>query len=177
MSAVDRPSARPARSRPEVVLRAAFLACLVLTDCRSSEVPGYVRLDGPAPHLTPSSPTTRAVLVVFWATWCPPCQIEAPALIALAERPPRDLTVVVLGHDTDWKPVRDFFGGAPPPALRFALDGGKATGAAFGVEKLPVSYLIVDGRRVARFDGPRRWNDPPMRRLLDRLAHEPGDRR
>ncbi len=152
------------------------LAWLAFASCRSSDVPGYVRLDGSAPLLTPSS-ATRAVLVVFWASWCPPCQTEAPALIALAERPPRDMTVLVFGHDTDWGPVRDFFGGAPPPALRFALDEGKVTGAAFGVEKLPVSYLIVDGRRVARFDGPQRWNDRPMRRLLERLVQEPRELR
>lgn len=163
--------------RVAAALSATSVALVLLAGCRSDEIPGYVRLDGAAPSLSSSSHPTSAVLVVFWATWCPPCRTEAPELIALAERPPPDLSIVVLGHDEDWAPVRAFFGGDPPPSLRFTLDGGKANGAAFGVASLPVSYLLVEGRLVARFDGPRRWNERPMRRLLERLVHEPSDLR
>jgi cytochrome c biogenesis protein CcmG, thiol:disulfide interchange protein DsbE len=133
--------------------------------------PAYVRLDAPAPRLE-NVPAARALLVVFWATWCPPCVAETPQLRALAENPPEHLSVVVYGHDQDISAVRDFFGGDPPPALHFRLDGGEAVARGFGVDKLPASFLVVDGHRMARFSGPRDWSSPAMRRLLRKLIRE-----
>jgi cytochrome c biogenesis protein CcmG/thiol:disulfide interchange protein DsbE len=133
--------------------------------------PAYVRLDAPAPRLE-NVPATRALLVVFWATWCPPCVAETPRLRALAEDPPEHLSVVVYGHDPDVSAVRAFFAGDPPPALNFRLDGGEAVARAFGVDQLPASFLVVDGHRMARFSGPRDWSAPAMRRLLRKLIAE-----
>jgi thiol-disulfide isomerase/thioredoxin len=42
----------------------------------------------------------RAVLLDFWATWCPPCRTEAPIIDQLARRW-HDRGVVVVGIDTD----------------------------------------------------------------------------
>jgi cytochrome c biogenesis protein CcmG/thiol:disulfide interchange protein DsbE len=133
--------------------------------------PAYVRLDAPAPRLE-NAPAARALLVVFWATWCPPCVAETPELRALAEDPPEHLAVVVYGHDPDISAVRAFFGGDPPPALRFRMDHGQAVAGAFGVDRLPASFLVVDGHNMARFAGPRDWSSPGMRRLLQRLIRE-----
>jgi cytochrome c biogenesis protein CcmG/thiol:disulfide interchange protein DsbE len=133
--------------------------------------PAYVRLDAPAPPLE-NVPAARALLVVFWATWCPPCVAETPQLRALAEDPPEHLSVVVYGHDQDISAVREFFAGDPPPALNVRLDREEAVARAFGVDKLPASFLVVDGHRMARFSGPRDWSSPAMRRLLQKLIRE-----
>jgi cytochrome c biogenesis protein CcmG, thiol:disulfide interchange protein DsbE len=42
----------------------------------------------------------RAVLLDFWATWCPPCRVEGPIVDQIARRW-SDRGVVVVGVDTD----------------------------------------------------------------------------
>jgi thioredoxin-like negative regulator of GroEL len=113
-----------------------------------------------------------AVLVVFWATWCPPCREELPALLALARNPPAAVSFVTFGEDRDEAPVREFFAGATPSELGFVHDRGGQAVKAFGVDVLPAAFLVVDGRLVARFSGPRDWSSRGMRRLLAKLASE-----
>jgi thiol-disulfide isomerase/thioredoxin len=151
---------------------AVLLASLAVA-CEEHEPvpPAYVRLDAPAPRLE-NVPAARALLVVFWATWCPPCVAETPQLRALAEDPPEHLAVVVYGHDLDVSAVRAFFAGDPPPSWNFRLDPDQAVARAFGVDKLPASFLVVEGHRIARFSGPRDWSSPAMRRLLQKLISE-----
>ncbi|MCY1076849.1 TlpA family protein disulfide reductase [Archangium lansingense] len=122
------------------------------------------------------APASRATLVVFWASWCAPCREETPQLRALAEAPPEGLAVVVFSHDEAMKAVEDFLGGPAEAALHLRLDEGEAAARAFGVDKLPTSFLVVEGRLVARFQGPREWNSRAMRRLLEKLIREPSAR-
>ncbi len=42
---------------------------------------------------------TRALLVVFWATWCAPCVEEIPDLVALHESSSEDLEIVAVSLD------------------------------------------------------------------------------
>ncbi|NVJ15118.1 TlpA disulfide reductase family protein [Myxococcus sp. AM010] len=158
--------------RPPVALSMLLLGLSPLAwACKSEPPPAYVRLHEAAPALA-DVPPSRAVLVVFWATWCPPCRQETPQLVALAKAPPEDLQVVVFSHDETPQAVESFFEGPPPTTLHLRLDTGKQAGSAFGVEQLPVSVLVVDGGQVARFSGPRDWNARAMRRLLERLIRE-----
>ncbi|MGE6757715.1 TlpA family protein disulfide reductase [Corallococcus coralloides] len=118
------------------------------------------------------APGPLALLVVFWASWCPPCREETPHLLSLAESPPEGLRVVVFSHDADLKAVESFFEGPPPPELRLRLDVGEKVAREYGVEQLPTSILVVEGQLVARFPGPRDWDSRAMRRLLERLTRE-----
>jgi cytochrome c biogenesis protein CcmG/thiol:disulfide interchange protein DsbE len=159
------------KDRGALVLNITVLLACLAGACREDAPPAYVRLDAPAPPLQ-GVPATQALLVVFWATWCPPCVAETPALRELAEEPPEHLAVVVFGHDPDAAAVRAFFAGEPPPALHFRQDGDQAVARSFGVDRLPASFLVVDGKSMARFSGPRDWSSPAMRRLLRKLIDE-----
>jgi thiol-disulfide isomerase/thioredoxin len=147
----------------------AAIAVAAALACAEGEPPPYTRLDEPAPAAVSRS---GAVLVVFWATWCPPCVEELPGLQALARDPPASLALRTFGEDTDEAAVRRYFGGAPPPELGLVHDEGGRAAEAFGVDALPTAFLVVDGRLVARFSGPREWGSRAMRRLLARLAHD-----
>ncbi|WP_245767686.1 TlpA family protein disulfide reductase [Stigmatella erecta] len=147
------------------------MGLLSLPGCQSESLPAYVRLGGQAPALA-SAPPSRAWLVVFWASWCPPCREETPALVKLAEAPPEGLRVVVFSHDAHLQAVEAFLGGPPAAGLHLRLDEGHAVARAFGVDALPASILVVDGHLTARFSGARDWDSRAMRRLLERLLQE-----
>jgi len=88
------------------------------------------------------------VVLDFWATWCGPCQVQAPVLDRLSRRlGPRGL--VVLGIDTNDQPGL---------AARFALqkglsypivyDAGDQTATLYGVGTLPTLFVIDAGGQV-----------------------------
>jgi thiol-disulfide isomerase/thioredoxin len=160
----------PYDPRRRRVLLLVALGCAAA--CADPPTPSYTRLSGTAPALVGTSP--GATLVVFWATWCPPCREEAGPLRDLARDPPVRLAVVTFAQEDSEGPIRSFFGGEPPTELAIRLDADRRAAAAFGVDVLPAAFLVVDGRLLARFDGPRDWESPAMRRLLARLATEPG---
>jgi cytochrome c biogenesis protein CcmG/thiol:disulfide interchange protein DsbE len=150
-------------------LVALGMAALVAA-CRSDDPPGYMRVSGPAPVVV-EVPASGAALVVFWASWCAPCVEEAPGLAKLASDSPDGLRVVLFSHDESLAPAQASFAGAR--ALELHEDPARSVSGAFGVERLPASFLVVNSRLVARFDGPRDWASAGMRRLLERLLDEP----
>jgi len=94
------------------------------------------------------------VLLNFFATWCGPCKIEHPELVAFAERHAGgEAFVISVAFNEEPEVVEQFFAenGGDWPIIaegngRFALE--------YGVVRLPESYLIApDGTVVAKFEG------------------------
>ncbi|HSP78211.1 MAG TPA: TlpA disulfide reductase family protein [Myxococcaceae bacterium] len=156
---------------PRLLLPSLLSLLLLVSGCKNEPPPSYLRLDGAAPPLA-NIPKARALLVVFWAAWCPPCREETPGLLALAEEPPEGLQVVVFSHDPNQGEVEAFLGSPPSPALHLRLDEEERAARTFGVDRLPTSILVVEGRLVARFNGARDWDSRAMRRLLEKLTRE-----
>jgi cytochrome c biogenesis protein CcmG/thiol:disulfide interchange protein DsbE len=95
------------------------------------------------------------VVVNFFASWCIPCKVEHPELVAFSEahRARGDAEVVGVVFSDDGQAVRAFFeeqGGDWP-----VIDGGDGRVAlAFGVTGVPESYLVSpQGQVVAQFTG------------------------
>jgi thiol-disulfide isomerase/thioredoxin len=94
----------------------------------------------------------RVVVLDFWATWCPPCQVSLPALQRLHERYRGDDRVVIASVNTNsernragalqgWMTQRKF----DFPVLLETDD--RALSVAYAVEKLPTMVVIgVDGK-------------------------------
>jgi cytochrome c biogenesis protein CcmG, thiol:disulfide interchange protein DsbE len=90
------------------------------------------------------------VVLNFWASWCPPCRAEMPALEA-AYQTYRSRGVVVVGIDgaTDtWADSRAFLAarGVTYPAGR---DETGQIAQAYHVAGLPTTFFITAGGRVA----------------------------
>jgi thiol-disulfide isomerase/thioredoxin len=119
----------------------------------------------------------RVVLLNVWATWCPPCREEMPALDRLqATLGGPDFEVVALSIDEVGMPaVRAFLVSAGIRHLRAYVDASGATRSLFGVGGVPLTLLFDrQGRELGRKLGPAAWDHPDtvqlIRGLLARAA-------
>ncbi len=106
----------------------------------------------------------QRVLLHFWATWCPPCREELPALLRLGQEH-RHLRVIAVAVDRDWATLRRFFGGTIPPDV--VRDPSGLLVKHYRVGGLPDTYLLDrSGAAKVRFAGARDWRNPSARELL-----------
>ena len=92
----------------------------------------------------------RVVLLDFWATWCPPCRMEAPAIDKLW-RTYKDKGLVVVGIALE--------SGGPAQVKKFAEDNGLTyrlvadesgdIAKSYKISPIPTTY-IVDAKGVIR---------------------------
>ncbi len=123
---------------------------------RGKEAPDFqlADLDGKTVRL--SDLRGKAVLLNFWATWCPPCKIEMPWFVDLQKQyGPQGLQIVGVSMDE---------GNAHDAVAKFAKEmglnyivllGNDKVGDQYGgVDALPTTYYIGrDGKIVTRVYG------------------------
>lgn len=110
----------------------------------------------------------RNIFVHFWATWCPPCIVELPAIARLCRRLEQEgVAVLVICVDkAEPSKIKEFLerGGYDLPVY---LDPGGRVAASFGTFKYPETYLVGrDGKVVRKVLGPGNWDDPTWERFL-----------
>ena len=144
------------------VLLALGIIALVATLTSGSPTPsGLTKVDRPAPEITLTALDGRTVslsdlrgkivLVNFWATWCEPCKIETPDLVAAAnEFKSRNLEIIGINltdQDRDLDEIRRFVQryAIPYPIL---LDPDQKAQDAFGIFPIPTSYFIDSEGRI-----------------------------
>lgn len=89
----------------------------------------------------------KAVVLSFWASWCGPCQLEAPSLDRLAKRM-RDRNVAVVGVNTnDQLPKAAAFVRQKNLSYTFVFDAGSEVAERYGVESLP-TVVVIDKNGV-----------------------------
>ena len=114
-------------------------------------------LDGPA--FTDADLRKAKVTVVnVFASWCEPCHLEQPALMALAaDADVRAGKVTILGMAQKDSPenIRRFLGAEGDPYGRVALDPDNRAGIDWGVYGVPETYVVKgDGTIAYKFVGP-----------------------
>jgi len=113
----------------------------------------------------------RPVFMNFWATWCPPCLDEMPAMERLWRgQKPSGLVMLAVTVDADPKVVAPF---VERHGFTFAvgLDAKMEVAQTYGVRALPSSFVIDrDGQLTAVAIGPRAWDNVAAHALIERLA-------
>jgi peroxiredoxin len=109
------------------------------------------------------------VFLNFWATWCPPCVDEVPALEDLARRlRGTDMRMLAVSVDDDWDKIRQFF--AKGSDIGVLLDTSHDVPKKFGTEKYPETFLIdAAGRIRYYFINKRDWGRPETIACLESL--------
>jgi len=110
----------------------------------------------------------KVVILNFWATWCPPCIEETPALNRL-QKYVESRNALVLGVSIDEDPaayekfLKDYgivFPTFREPTKKLALD--------YGTPVFPDTYVIDrHGKILRKFFGPQQWDSPDMLAYFD----------
>lgn len=115
----------------------------------------------------------RGVVVNFWATWCPPCVAELPALAKLAGMVHAEgIDVLALSVDRGGADkVRAYFQTNGITGLDILVDPQSAASHALGCRGVPTT-IIVDrsGRERARMEGPADWASDDMVQAVRRYT-------
>lgn len=156
------------------VAAVAVLAALVLFWPRGDGTfvaPGGFLTDGAGRPQLIGQRMMPVTLVHFWATWCPPCITEIPALGRLtedfADHPDFQILMIAVGDDPD--KVDTFLGDRSRGVL---FDPAWEVAHRYGTRKLPESYLVVRGQVVEKWEGQVDWDDPEVRETLEHALVE-----
>ena len=117
----------------------------------------------------------KVVVLNFWATWCPPCVEETPALNRLHNYV-KSRNGVVYGvaadqYDADIEKFRREQG-VVFPTYRDPLtrDNHSPIAQSYGTSMYPETYVIDRNGKIARkFVGYQQWDSPEMLAFFDSL--------
>ena len=86
----------------------------------------------------------KIILLNLWATWCPPCIEELPALDRLQQRMGKDnFVIVAVSLDDDIKLAGEmFFNKLSIQSMALYTESSEKIGRDFPVDVVPVSFLI-----------------------------------
>jgi peroxiredoxin len=117
----------------------------------------------------------KVVVLNFWATWCPPCVEETPALNRLQKYiESRNAVILGVAADEDAAAYEKFlrvqgvtFQTYRDPATK---DNHSAIALEYGTSMYPETYVIDRHGKIARkFIGFQQWDSPEMLAYFDSL--------
>lgn len=159
-----------------VALAAAILVLFAMPSYRQGEAsiagkPAQdfaLTLAGKSEHL--SDLKGKIVVLNFWATWCPPCVEETPALNRLQKYiDSRGGMVLGVSVDEDGAAYEKFLKDQSVvfPTYR---DATKKSAADYGTSMYPETYIIDRHGKIARkFVGAQQWDSPEMLAYFDAI--------
>jgi cytochrome c biogenesis protein CcmG, thiol:disulfide interchange protein DsbE len=110
----------------------------------------------------------KVVVLNFWATWCPPCVEETPALNRLqAHITGQGGVVLGISVDEDAAAYQKFLQDYSVAFPTWRDPSGQAA-ASYGTKMYPETYVIDrQGKLLRKIIGPQDWDSPEMFAYFD----------
>ena len=110
----------------------------------------------------------KVIFLNFWATWCPPCRQEMPAMETLNKsmtgRPFQMITILTNDDPTRARNFVDQLGGTFP----VLIDPSSETAAHYGITGVPETFIIDrNGILREKYIGPRPWESDSARQMIE----------
>jgi peroxiredoxin len=169
-----RPLSRPSRPRPRTILAAALLAASTAAALAAPDqgltplpdqppAPAFDLRDQDGRRQRLADYLGKPVILNFWATWCPPCRAEMPAMqrahAALAQE---GIAVLAVNVGDDAEAVDEFLTETPVD-FPLPMDRDSQVAQRYPLKGLPTTFVIdPQGRLVYRAEGERAWDDPKL---------------
>lgn len=94
----------------------------------------------------------QPVLINFFASWCPPCEVEHPVLVDLAAQ---GVPIIGVAYKDAPPNTLAFLARLGDPFTIHLVDRDGRAGVEFGVTGVPETYLVAaDGTILAKHAGP-----------------------
>ena len=136
----------------------------------NSKAPDFVLKDLNGKTVSLATFKGKVVLLNFFATWCPPCRAEMPALNKLQHAlKSRGLEVVSVSTDRSINDIKDFL---ERHRVDFPIlfDADRNIAKQYRVFSMPTTFLINrNGIIVEKFYGEYDWTEPETKGKIEKL--------
>ena len=138
----------------------------------SSKAPDFALKDLNGKTVSLSSLRGKVVLLNFFATWCPPCRAEMPALNRLYKTlKPRGLEIYGISTDRPGD-IKDFLEGNKID-FPVVLDSDRSASKKYRVFSMPSTFLIdKNGMLIEKFYGEYDWTEPETKGKIEKLLQK-----
>jgi thiol-disulfide isomerase/thioredoxin len=102
----------------------------------------------------------KVVLIDAWATWCPPCRMIAPDILAFYKKyHAQGFEVIGISADTDKQALLDYIKkeGAPWPQYFDDAGSGALISDQLGIDSFPTLWLVGRDGKVVDNDFRSQW--------------------
>lgn len=112
----------------------------------------------------------KPIFLNMWATWCPPCVAELPAILELYQANKQTANFILVSNES------------PPIVMEFAQKHGytdlpfyytTTTPVDFESQSIPTTFIVSkEGKVMLKKKGAARWNSDKTVKLLKQLNEE-----
>jgi thiol-disulfide isomerase/thioredoxin len=115
----------------------------------------------------------KIVFLNFWATWCPPCRFEMPAMEKLHKKlKNKDFVMLAVDLQEPAAVVKKYFKKHKLTFMSLMDTDGEVSGL-FGVRSIPTTFILdKEGRIIGGAVGAREWNGQESVALFEHLINQ-----